>query len=328
MSTLASGVSTLPLDHKSSLRKMPFPACTSEALRRLHASCVALGQKQPSSPKEMEAMIDAIDEFVFNCGSQSASSAATGSPVKKKQQQSASGTTPLQDLQVVHSVLRRYGRISMLTYDMLQVLHTILEFFNASYSPETSSADLSVLGSVFLFLFMEPHQQHPSSKKGGSSSSSHKDRKEVLGRLVALAMATKNLPVLHSAGVWMHQVGPASEKSLHLAGAVVDEYIALIPDCVDTLREIPDLSSVFAANLMTAASELYAVGGGIKSRPPPPVLLELFHSWLFHRSLLPLFTVTTEVWKKLPPPAAGGGSSSGASLVRRLFWQLRRKRSI
>ena len=36
---------THPLDHKSSLRKLPFPACTEEALTRLHAQCVTFAGK-------------------------------------------------------------------------------------------------------------------------------------------------------------------------------------------------------------------------------------------------------------------------------------------
>ena len=86
------------------------------------------------------------------------------------------GTTPLQDL---------------------QLLHTMLEFFSKQLqqsSPEAGTsqfADLSVLCTVFMFLFMEPSS---GSKKGGSGNTSNnrKDRVDVMAKLVALAMGHKN----------------------------------------------------------------------------------------------------------------------------------------
>jgi hypothetical protein len=83
----------------------PLP---QETLRRLHSACVTLGHKHPSSPKEIEAIIDAIDEFVFNCGGNASANAGNSSgsssssgdkEAKKTKQQAASATTALQDLQ-------------------------------------------------------------------------------------------------------------------------------------------------------------------------------------------------------------------------------------
>merc|ERR1712038_1080869 len=152
---MSVGGQTLSLEHKSSLRKIPFPGCTIETLRRLHAACVTLGgHKQPSSPKEIEAMIDAIDEFVFNCNSTNVSNTYSGSSNASKRQLQQQGPTPLQDL---------------------QVLYTMLEFFSSQVQQSSSDsvvsqssqfADLSVLCTVFMFLFMEPSGGSESKKSG------------------------------------------------------------------------------------------------------------------------------------------------------------------
>lgn len=59
---------SMSLDHRSSLRKLPFPACTNEALKRLQNQCLTFAHKQPS-PKEIEVVLEVINEFVFNAGS-------------------------------------------------------------------------------------------------------------------------------------------------------------------------------------------------------------------------------------------------------------------
>ena len=68
------------LENRSSLRKLEFPNCTIEALKRLHATCVSVSHKLPVldnkmvtnpaaflvlAPKETELVLDIIDEFVF-----------------------------------------------------------------------------------------------------------------------------------------------------------------------------------------------------------------------------------------------------------------------
>jgi hypothetical protein len=68
------------LENRSSLRKLEFPNCTIEALKRLYTTLAAVSHKLPSldrgkgsnpaaflvlSPKETELVLDIIDEFVF-----------------------------------------------------------------------------------------------------------------------------------------------------------------------------------------------------------------------------------------------------------------------
>ena len=79
------------------------------------------------------------------------------------------------------------------------MLHTMLDFFSKQLqqsSPDSGAsqfADLSVLCTVFMFLFMEP-SGGSGSKKGGSGNTSNnrKDRVDVMAKLVDLAMGHKN----------------------------------------------------------------------------------------------------------------------------------------
>lgn len=78
----------------------------------------------------------------------------------------------------------------------------MLDFFSTQLQQSSSDvgipqssqfADLSVLCTVFMFLFMEP-SGGGGSKKGGSGGigNNRKDRVDVMAKLVALAMGHKN----------------------------------------------------------------------------------------------------------------------------------------
>jgi len=235
-------------------------------------------------------MIDAIDEFVFNCNYANSNSSANGS--KRQLQQ---GTTPLQDL---------------------QVLHTMLDFFSKQLqqsSPDSGAsqfADLSVLCTVFMFLFMEP-SGGSGSKKGGSGNTSNnrKDRVDVMAKLVALAMGHKNKPVLHCVGIWMHQMGPGSQKCQRLARSIVEEHLVVVSDAAAAdLKDVSAIAPLFAANFMTAATEIYRPPF---QKAPPHRLLDLCHSWLSTNPLLPFTSALASTQQILPP--SGGTGQAGAT---------------
>ena len=70
------------LDQRSSLRKMTFPASTKEALLRLLRHCAAFagGRGKQPSPREMEGLLNAIDEFIFGCGGSAGAGGGTALP--------------------------------------------------------------------------------------------------------------------------------------------------------------------------------------------------------------------------------------------------------
>ena len=69
------------LEHRSSLRKLSFPACCEETLSRLQLQCgtYASSGKQPA-PKEMELVLEVLEEFVFNFGTKPSKKAASNPP--------------------------------------------------------------------------------------------------------------------------------------------------------------------------------------------------------------------------------------------------------
>jgi len=224
-------------------------------------------------------MIDAIDEFVFNCNyanSSNSHSSANGSKRQLQQQ----GSTPLQDLQVL--------------YTMLDFFSTQLQqsSSDAGISQSSQFADLSVLCTVFMFLFMEP-SVGSGSKKGGSggSGNNRKDRVDVMAKLVALAMGHKNKPVLHCVGIWMHQMGPGSQKCQRLARFLVEEHLVVISDAAAAdLKDVAAIAPLFAANFITAATEIYRPP---RFKAPPHRLLDTSHSWLSTNPLLPFTSALT-----------------------------------
>jgi hypothetical protein len=93
----------MSLENRSSLRKLPFPASTQEALRRLYAQCVAFARKQPS-PKEIDVVLEVIDEFVFSASAATSSVASNGKVAKQQQQGSGgplSANPAVQELQML-----------------------------------------------------------------------------------------------------------------------------------------------------------------------------------------------------------------------------------
>ena len=70
------------LEHRSSLRKLSFPSCCEETLSRLQTQSVNYarpGGKQPA-PKEMELVLEVVEEFVFNFGTKPSKKTSSNPP--------------------------------------------------------------------------------------------------------------------------------------------------------------------------------------------------------------------------------------------------------
>ena len=67
-------------------------------------------------------------------------------------------------------------------------------------------------------------------------------------------------PVLHCVGIWMHQMGPGSQKCQRLARSIVEEHLVVVSDAAAAdLKDVSAIAPLFAANFMTAATEIYRV---------------------------------------------------------------------
>ena len=165
----------------------------------------------------------------------------------------------------------------------------MVEFFH-SYNevpgdPESvpSSGDLTILSTVFLFLFMDSTS---SSKKKISVSS--ETRCLAMSKFISLAMSLNSRTILHCAGTWIDQQGPTSDRPLQLAQFIVDRQILLIPECgpaMEMIKKLPEIVPLFIAGFMTSITELYF---SKSDNPPPKRLVDLVASWMTNSTLLPL----------------------------------------
>ena len=68
------------LEHRSSLRKLSFPSCCEETLARLQSQSANYAAGKQPAPKEMEVVLEVIQEFVFNFGTKTSKKAASNPP--------------------------------------------------------------------------------------------------------------------------------------------------------------------------------------------------------------------------------------------------------
>ena len=216
------------LENRSSLRKLDFPLCTIEALKRLHATCQTVSHKLPSldpkdfktapnpaafltlSPKETELVLDIIDEFVFFTKPSLSKSRRLSSDVQE-----------------------------------LQLLQIIIEFYQEHLGEAPDSLVLNDRTGPLLmltnYLFLDKNAKS-------------------LSNFTILALSLKNGPTLHCIGLWLQQ-HLACPSALQLTENVVDNYIALVVDSLESLDSIPNISPLFAINFMTSLTDLYSKSG-------------------------------------------------------------------
>lgn len=243
------------LENRSSLRKLEFPHCTIEALKRLLATCKTVSHKLPSlfefgasgnrpnpaaflvlSPKETELVLDIIDEFVFF---------TKASKTKKI-------TTQLQEL---------------------QLLQIIVEFYAEKLSEVADSLELNEsTGSLLLltnYLFMD---SNPKADQ----------RAHLMTKFTSLALGLKNRPVLHCLGLWLQQQQSSNHLAFNLVENVQKSFMYLVSDPKDSLNNLPNISAVFAANFVISLTELYCSS----EKWPDTSLIEICNQWMDSRSQL------------------------------------------
>ncbi|XP_076038810.1 integrator complex subunit 15 [Oratosquilla oratoria] len=146
------------------------------------------------------------------------------------------------------------------------------------------SVDAASQNTLFITLF------HPAAN---DVRTPHKLR--ILGSLVSLAVVTHNASVLEATAVWLQQVCCLSSCSGEVCQGLVRDYFLpnpSSPSMPSPLTPLPSIAPLFTANLITAASQLYAnLGTGNICVVPPLPLVRTFASWLCthpHLALVPL----------------------------------------
>uniref|UniRef100_A0A182UMY7 Uncharacterized protein n=2 Tax=Anopheles merus TaxID=30066 RepID=A0A182UMY7_ANOME len=138
-----------------------------------------------------------------------------------------------------------------------QLVLVLCDFFSRPGPDATRNA-------VFLSLF------------GGSNT-----RTSVLNKLISTAVSGSIAPLLCAAGTWMQQLGCTSPASLELAQCIVRDFVIFSKNSSEQLKSLPLVAPRFAANLMTAVTDLY-LNGTAKSQliPPPDLLLDVITDWV------------------------------------------------
>ncbi|XP_058130257.1 integrator complex subunit 15 [Anopheles ziemanni] len=137
-----------------------------------------------------------------------------------------------------------------------QLVLVLCEFFSRPGPDATRNA-------VFLSLF------------GGSVI-----RTSVLNKLISTAVSGSIAPLLCAAGTWMQQLGCTSPASLELAQCIVRDFVIFSKKSSEQLKSLPLVAPRFAANLMTAVTDLYLNGSAKTLDSPPDLLLDVITEWV------------------------------------------------
>ncbi len=216
------------LENRSSLRKLEFPSCTVEALSRLYNTLSAVSHKMPAltsgqNPAAFLVLTPKETELVLDIINEFVF--FTKSKSRKVL------TTQLQELQLLQIIIDFY--------------QTKLE----SYTGDSTEL-CSVTGPMLLltnYLFMENHKDE---RKYG-------ERAVLLSKVTSLAVGLKSRGILHCIGLYIIQHGSTSDKSLQLVQNVSKDYLSLVQDMDESLNKMPNVSAVFAVQLLSAMTELH-----------------------------------------------------------------------
>ncbi|XP_053698555.1 integrator complex subunit 15 [Sabethes cyaneus] len=110
---------------------------------------------------------------------------------------------------------------------------------------------------------------------GGSAG-----KTSVLNKLISTAVSGSIAPLLCAAGTWMQQLGCTSPLSLELAQCIVKDFIIFSNKSSEQLKSLPMVAPRFAANFMTAVTDLYLNGGKGQLVAPPDLLLDVITEWV------------------------------------------------
>lgn len=78
----------------------------------------------------------------------------------------------------------------------------------------------------------------------------------------------------------MQQLGCTSVPSLELAQSLIKDFITFAKKPSEQLKSLPMIAPRFAANFMTAVSDLYLNESRNNCQPPPSLILEVFTDWI------------------------------------------------
>lgn len=100
----------------------------------------------------------------------------------------------------------------------------------------------------------------------------------LMTKLVSMAISISCSAVLGCVALWMQEHGSQSQPVCDLAEKLVSDYCLLYPNINPAFRRLPQISSLFTCNLVTALTTIYPYTDSSKS--PPLGLLESIVDWI------------------------------------------------
>ena len=129
----------------------------------------------------------------------------------------------------------------------LQLLQIIIEFYQEHLESEAVSEYSLTLNDRTGPLLMLTNYLFLNNSKS-------------LSNFTILALSLKNGSALHCIGLWLQQhLGHPS--ALNLTKSVVENYISLVVEPLDSLENVVEISPLFALNFITSLTELYNKSG-------------------------------------------------------------------
>ncbi|XP_029707687.1 integrator complex subunit 15 [Aedes albopictus] len=147
-------------------------------------------------------------------------------------------------------------------------------------APRLSSIDEFQLVLVLCDFFSRPGPDATRNAVFFSLFGGSIGRTSVLNKLISTAVSGSIAPLLCAAGTWMQQLGCTSPPSLELAQCIVKDFVIFSNKSSEQLKSLPMVAPRFAANFMTAVTDLYLNGVKGQLVAPPDLLLDVITEWV------------------------------------------------
>jgi len=102
-------------------------------------------------------------------------------------------------------------------------------------------------------------------------------------KLASIAVGTRCGNVLNCVAVWMHTYGAHHKRAYTVACALVNDYCCVCPSATRALRDLIDVSPVFACQFAVSLADHYhdvMVSGLDEDKLPPPILVHIIATWV------------------------------------------------
>ena len=124
----------------------------------------------------------------------------------------------------------------------------------------------------------------------------------IICKLTSMAIGAACGNVLNCIAVWMHTYGSQHQRASKIASTVVNDYCLICPKAIGAVKELIDVSPVFAYQFIIALSEYYKEKIPDKesnSNLPPAMFVDVIADWIIEQPNFCLLNIP-QVFLELP----------------------------